>query len=93
MCCYEPLQNLSASLNAIGVLTLLAIYVLPIKKRWKMEMLKSQILESKQEEFQCVLLAKISSLLELCNVTKSLLTGGFSHETIYYLFGSNSRFA
>lgn len=93
MCCYEPLQNLSASLKAIGVLTLLAIYVLPIKKRWKMEMLKSQILESKQEEFQCVLLAKISSLLELCNVTKSLLTGGFSHETIYYLFGSNSRFA
>lgn len=40
-------------------------------------------------EFQCVLLAKISSFLELCNVTKSLLTGWFSYETIYYLFRSN----
>lgn len=47
-----------------------------------MEILKGQILESKQEEFQCVLLAKISSVLELCNITKSLLTGGFSNETI-----------
>lgn len=44
-----------------------------IENSLKMEVLKGQILESKQEEFQCVLLAKMSSLLELCNVTKSLL--------------------